>query len=140
MVYFDQRVLCRPFADRNHSFLFFLTLKQLFPSISAKKCLKNAKNNKKHVKKEVYQHLGVTLKNWLTPKSWLTPGENVIYLNQFYLNMSSKTVSAQDLNMSNKTVSAWDLNISNNAQVHDWVVKSATPGKKQIKYQMGLGM
>ena len=45
--------------------------------------------------------------------------------------MSSKTVSAQDLNMSNKTVSASDLNMSNNAQVHNWVVKSATPGKVQ---------
>ena len=24
-------------------------------------------------KKEAYQHLGITLKSWLTPKRWLTP-------------------------------------------------------------------
>ena len=31
---------------------------------------------------EVYQHLGVTLKSWLTPKSWSTPGENMIFVNE----------------------------------------------------------
>ena len=41
---------------------------------------KPQKETIKHVKKGVYQRLGVTLKRWLTPISWLTPEENVIFL------------------------------------------------------------
>ena len=65
----SKRVLCMPFAGWNN----FLGAKTGF---SVSFCHKWEKITRKHVIK-VYQHLGVTLKRWLTPKSWLTPGENV---------------------------------------------------------------
>ena len=64
---------CRLLAE-----LIFLTLKQLFPSISIIKCQKMQKITKKHViKRGLPAFRCVTLKRWLPPKSWSTPGENV---------------------------------------------------------------
>ena len=40
---------------------------------------KPQKETLKHVKKGVYQRLGVTLKRWLTPISWLTPEQYVCF-------------------------------------------------------------
>ena len=70
VVYFDQQTD----AGQNQ----FLTLKQLFPSLTKENKEKRKQScTKTWNKRGVYQHLGVTLKPWLTPKSWWTPEVNV---------------------------------------------------------------
>ena len=64
------------FAGRNH----FFDAKTTFSVNFYHKMFKKLqKETIKHVKKGVYQRLGVTLKRWLTPISWLTPEENVTF-------------------------------------------------------------
>ena len=38
------------------------------------------KSEVKYIQKGVYQHLGASLKSWMTPKCWSTPRKNIIFL------------------------------------------------------------
>ena len=61
-----KQVLHVPVTGQNHVFWCFNNGKR--------------KNSTQKIRKGVYQHLGVTLKCWLTCKSGSTPGENIIFL------------------------------------------------------------
>ena len=66
----SERVLRTMFSGR---YQFFDAKTTFCVILSHKMCKIMQKITKIMFKKEAYQHLGITLKSWLTPKRWLTP-------------------------------------------------------------------